>query len=140
MRDERRVVSLKENLAVLGAAALVALSAAAPEAAQAGVVLKKAETKKVFQAAPAQRAPKGPKQPKEKKEGSGFAALSAPSVGVPTIGSGPLASLPFVFGSVGLLAGAAVLAIRVDDGFMEFIDEAMSKDVSTYVGNETDLK
>ena len=32
------------------------------------------------------------------------------------------------------------MAIRVDDGFMEFIDEAMSKDVSTYVGNETDLK
>ena len=99
----------------------------------------------MYQAEKVKRAPKGPRKPKEKKAGGGglnlsAPSLSAPSIGVPQIGSGPFAAFPYIIGSLGLCLGAGFVASNVDDEFMDFINEAMAKDTTTFTGTETDLK
>mmetsp|Transcript_1371 Transcript_1371/g.4475 ORF Transcript_1371/g.4475 Transcript_1371/m.4475 type:complete len:159 (+) Transcript_1371:190-666(+) len=133
--------SFSRSLAVAGLSAMLLLQA---QTADAKVVLKQSEAKKVFQPAPVEKkAPKGPRKPKEKKAGGGFTApkFNAPTLSAPSISlSGPLGTLAFVLGSVGLFVGAALSYAKVDDGWWEFINEAMAKDVTGYAGNESDLK
>mmetsp|Transcript_23160 Transcript_23160/g.49225 ORF Transcript_23160/g.49225 Transcript_23160/m.49225 type:complete len:195 (-) Transcript_23160:152-736(-) len=147
-RSAEREVSLGQRVGVAGASALAALSVVLLQGAspaEAKVVLERQEPKKVFQSGPKEkRAPKPPRAKKQKgdKSGGGFSAptLSAPSISFPSIGSGPLASFPAVIGSFALTVGGALAYAKIDDGFMDFIGEAMAKDVSGYVGNEEDLK
>ena len=59
------------------------------------------------------KAPKGPRKSKEKKAGGGFTApkFNAPTLSAPSISlSGPLGTLAFVLGSVGLFVGAALVS------------------------------
>jgi hypothetical protein len=131
------------SLAVAGAAAAVLLLSHAPSA-EAKVVLAKKETKKVFQAEKVKRDPPtftGKKKAKKSSSGGkSFSALSAPSISVPTIGGGPLAALPFIFGGSAFFAACFFAANNADEGFMDFIEEAMAKDVTTFVGTESEIK
>merc|ERR1712176_1296368 len=108
--DKKGPSSFSRSLAVAGLSAMLLLQA---QTADAKVVLKQSESKKVFQPAPAEKkAPKGPRKPKEKKAGGGFTApkFNAPTLSAPSISlSGPLGTLAFVLGSVGLFVGAALL-------------------------------
>merc|ERR1712003_176754 len=119
--------SFSRSLAVAGLSAMLLLQA---QTADAKVVLKQSEARKVFQPAPVEKkAPKGPRKPKEKKAGGGFTApkFNAPTLSAPSISlSGPLGTLAFVLGSVGLFVGAALSYAKVDDGWWEFINEAMA--------------
>merc|ERR1712157_647685 len=118
--------------------------------AEAKVVLAKKESKKVFQAEKTKRpAPTFTGKKKTKKAGGGggggvkaLSSLSAPSVSVPSIGGGggPLAALPFIFGGSAFFTAVFFAAKGADEGFMEFIEEGMAKDVRDYVGTESELK
>merc|ERR1711937_80809 len=102
--------SFSRSLAVAGLSAMLLLQA---QTADAKVVLKQSEAKKVSFPAPVEKkAQKGPRKPKEKKAGGGFTApkFNAPTLSAPSISlSGPLGTLAFVLGSVGLFVGAALL-------------------------------
>mmetsp|Transcript_536 Transcript_536/g.1243 ORF Transcript_536/g.1243 Transcript_536/m.1243 type:complete len:111 (+) Transcript_536:325-657(+) len=99
--------------------------------AEAGVVFtKKAPVKKVFQNAPAQKK-KGSKS-RTGKSGSG-------SLSLPQVGSGIFAAVPGALFPVALIVGGATWASSVDSEFGDLLDEGMAKDVSSYVGTETDI-
>ncbi|UPR02405.1 hypothetical protein HOP50_09g57310 [Chloropicon primus] len=144
-REESGIVSFPHPKLSLGESlALVATTAVAlgcASSAEAKVVMKKIDSQKVFQPEVTQRQPKGPRKPRAKSGGGmSMPALSAPSVSVPTIGSGPVASIAPIALSVGALGAATVAASKADDGFWDFINEGMAKDVSSYVGGEEGLK
>mmetsp|Transcript_5738 Transcript_5738/g.19888 ORF Transcript_5738/g.19888 Transcript_5738/m.19888 type:complete len:190 (+) Transcript_5738:110-679(+) len=145
--DAGRPQGLPQGLALCATtlAALACVAVGSPSPATAGVVLQKQESKKVFQAEKKPIQPKGPRKPKAKKEkgaGMSLPAMSAPSVSVPSfsLGSGPLASISPIVGTFAVIAGAGFVATKVDDEFMDFMNEGMSKDVTTYAGYEEDLK
>merc|ERR1719387_3441689 len=140
--DAGRLQGLPQGLALCATtlAALACVVVGSPSPATAGVVLQKQESKKVFQAEKKPIQPKGPRKPKAKKEkgaGMSLPAMSAPSV---SVGSGPLASISPIVGTFSVIAGAGFVATKVDDEFMDFMNEGMSKDVTTYAGYEEDLK
>lgn len=116
------------------AAALAASIALQPSAAEAGVQLQKVDRKKVLQ--DEKRAPKEKKEKPAKKVSSG-SSLSAPSLSsaAPLLGG-------LLFVSVGAAAFTVIPKIDLSGGgdIGAFLNEAMAKDVSGYVGNEVALK
>lgn len=116
------------------AAALAASIALQPSAAEAGVQLQKVDRKKVLQ--DEKRAPKEKKEKPAKKVSSG-SSLSAPSLSAaaPLLGG-------LLFVSVGAAAFTVIPKIDFSGGgdIGAFLNEAMAKDVSGFVGNEVTLK
>lgn len=129
LREQRTGLEfgLDLHLKLLGVS-LVAAGLASVGPAHAGVVLKKSETRKVFQVEPGA----APATPQAKPPSSGE-RLSLPSFG---INIGTVAIPAAVMG----LGAAAVLGLKLDEDLPKFFDETIVKDSGSYAGYENVLK
>lgn len=116
------------------AAALAASIVLQPSDAEAGVQLQKVATRKVLQ--DEKKVPKEKKEKPAKKVSSG-SSLSAPSLSTATPLLGGLLLV-----SVGAAAFTVIPKIDLSGGgdLGAFLNEAMAKDVSGYVGNEVAIQ